>query len=93
MIRCTKYNSVFIGHSEPDFVASEGILDEALWLSKVIVEEVPVVLVTLGKHGVMLCQNTHHEKLPVQGYRIEVIINSKNCHGKILDCSFGYNNH
>lgn len=67
----TSTKESFIGHSEPDFVALEGILDEALWLSKVIVEEVPVVLVTLGKHGVMLCQNTHHKKLPVQGYKIE----------------------
>ena len=61
-----------IGHNEPDTLALEGIVDEALWLSKVIIEEVPVVMVTLGKHGVMLCQNSTQKKLPVKGYKIEV---------------------
>lgn len=60
-----------IGHTEPDASPLEGVLDETLWLSKVIVEEVPVVMVTLGKHGVMLCQRTGMSDLPTKGYRIE----------------------
>ncbi|XP_076083091.1 uncharacterized protein LOC143054088 isoform X1 [Mytilus galloprovincialis] len=60
-----------IGHKDADVVTLEGIIDEAIWLSKVIIEEVPVVLVTLGKHGVMLCQRSQHQKFPVKGYRLE----------------------
>ncbi|VDI34759.1 pseudouridylate synthase / pseudouridine kinase [Mytilus galloprovincialis] len=60
-----------IGHKDADVVTLEGIIDEAIWLSKVIIEEVPVVLVTLGRHGVMLCQRSQHQKFPVKGYRLE----------------------
>ncbi|XP_052089369.1 uncharacterized protein LOC127726068 [Mytilus californianus] len=60
-----------IGHRDPDVITLEGILDEAIWLSKVIIEEVPIVLVTLGKHGVMLCQRSQIQKFPVKGYRLE----------------------
>lgn len=66
------YVLVSAGHKDADVVTLEGIIDEAIWLSKVIIEEVPVVLVTLGRHGVMLCQRSQHQKFPVKGYRLEV---------------------
>ncbi|KAJ8321975.1 hypothetical protein KUTeg_000446 [Tegillarca granosa] len=51
---------------EADEMSVDTVLEEAVRLSKVVVKEIPVVMVTLGKHGLMLATTYSTDSLPIK---------------------------
>ncbi|OWF38530.1 pseudouridine-metabolizing bifunctional protein C1861.05-like [Mizuhopecten yessoensis] len=49
----------------------EAVLDESIRLSKPVMEKVPVLIVTLGKHGLLLCRNSDMNRFPTRGDSIK----------------------
>ncbi|KAJ8321969.1 hypothetical protein KUTeg_000440 [Tegillarca granosa] len=51
---------------EAEEMSVDTVLEEAVRLSKVVVKEIPVVMVTLGKHGLMLATTYSTDSLPIK---------------------------
>ncbi|KAL3892222.1 hypothetical protein ACJMK2_004452 [Sinanodonta woodiana] len=50
----------------------DSVLHESFKMCKIVCEQIPVVIVTLGKHGVLICRHGDHTaRLPVTGCEIK----------------------
>ena len=51
------------------------VIEESIQLLKVVAEMIPIVMVTLGKHGAILCYHgDRHDKFPVRGQFLKVML-------------------
>ncbi|XP_069105872.1 uncharacterized protein [Argopecten irradians] len=50
----------------------EVVLEECIRLCKPVLEKVPVLIATLGQHGMLLCQNANTSKFPIRGDHVKM---------------------
>ena len=60
--------------ASPVEMSKEEIIEEVVHLMKPVIQHIPVLVVTLGKHGVLLCQRSSSmsEHLPIKGHHLTI---------------------